>query len=161
MLDGRWLLPTGLDAVSAFIAALVLAALHETHGHGPPSFFNNTERSFSAGPNFMFSWCIKWSSVSKGKPDPSMHCSRKFWKKDKNKHVKLSFSMRMVKRQAGQIYRVYEFIQTLNRKTDLLAACAWAHIFLTWRMHYVCRKLCGVSRNKFAARRKKSTAQNE
>lgn len=77
MLDGRLLLPAGL--ASFFTDALLFVAeLHDTHGHGPPSFFNKTERNFSAGPNFIFNECIKWSSVSNGKPDPSMHCSRKF-----------------------------------------------------------------------------------
>lgn len=81
MLDGRPLL-SGLGA--EFVATMELLAfdvelLHDTHGHGPPSLFKRTDRNFNAGPNFMFSECIKWSSVSKGNPDPSIHCSRKFW----------------------------------------------------------------------------------
>lgn len=78
MLDGRF---SGLGAEFAATVELFgfdAVLLHETHGHGPPSRFKRTERNFNAGPNFMFSECIKWSSVSNGNPEPSMHCSRKF-----------------------------------------------------------------------------------
>lgn len=62
MLDGRMVLiglgaelaDTKLELFNGFTVQLQL-----THGHGPPSFFNKTERSFNAGPNFIFSECIK------------------------------------------------------------------------------------------------------
>lgn len=84
MLAGLGLLPFGLDAHIAIVALLFVDGefefVHDTQGHGPPNRFNKTERNFSAGPNFIFNECIKWSSVSNGKPVPSMHCSRKFCK---------------------------------------------------------------------------------
>lgn len=80
MLAGRVVLPVGL---AAHMLLVVLTGLltadgaavptHDTHGHGPPSRFSNTERSFSAGPNFIFNEFIRWSSVNSGSPDPSMH----------------------------------------------------------------------------------------
>lgn len=74
-LDGLGMLPEGLVALTENV--------HETHGHGPPNFFVSTERSFNAGPNFMPNEFIKWSSVNKGKPAPSMQCSRKLCNKKK------------------------------------------------------------------------------
>lgn len=78
VLDGRCWLPSGLGTGAADDGVGVAWLPHDTHGHGPPNFFSSTERNLSAGPSFMFSECIKWSSVSSGSPAPSMHCSRKF-----------------------------------------------------------------------------------
>lgn len=84
MLAGRGVLPVGLAAhillvaltgllfVDAGAATLPLLP-HDIHGQGPPSRFSKTERSFSAGPNFIFSECMRWSSVNNGSPEPSMH----------------------------------------------------------------------------------------
>lgn len=84
MLDGRWLLPDGLGAEhpTATEPNAATVHVHDTHGHGPPIFFKSTERNFNAGPNFIFNEFIKWSSVSNGSPDPSMHWSRKFCNKN-------------------------------------------------------------------------------
>lgn len=70
MLAGLGLLPLGLSADSGAVPAAdalpgtledavdpLLA--QETHGHGPPSSFSRTERSFSAGPSFMLSRFIR------------------------------------------------------------------------------------------------------
>lgn len=80
MLAGRVVLPVGLSADTGTDVPLILFAdnddddvvdvadvdndvapvvEHDTHGHGPPSFFNKTERNFSAGPSFMPNECIK------------------------------------------------------------------------------------------------------
>lgn len=51
------MLPDGLGNEHPIDALLFIAdnvLLHEIHGHGPPIFFNKTERSFKAGPNFIF-----------------------------------------------------------------------------------------------------------
>lgn len=85
MLDGRW---SGLGTVLTVDAVQLFAfpvAQHDTHGQGPPNFFK-IDRNFNAGPSFMLSECIKWSSVSSGSPEPSIHCSRKFWNETWKKH---------------------------------------------------------------------------
>lgn len=41
-----------------------------------PIFFAKIERNFNAGPNFMFIFVVKCSSVSIGSPEPSILCSR-------------------------------------------------------------------------------------
>lgn len=51
-------------------------ATHATHGHGPPNFLANMERSLRAGPSFMPSELTRWSSVKSGRPVPSMDWSR-------------------------------------------------------------------------------------
>jgi hypothetical protein len=61
-------------------ASNLIAAEHDTHGHGPPSFLASTDLSLSAGPSFSPNELVKCSSVSWGRPVPSMDCSRKFWK---------------------------------------------------------------------------------
>lgn len=47
-------------------------ARQAAHGHGPPRRLASTERNLRAGPNFMPSECIRWSSVSSGRPEPSI-----------------------------------------------------------------------------------------
>lgn len=81
-------LPLGLTAVAMVLLAttLRLFVLHDMHGHGPPSFFNKTDLSFNAGPNFIPNEFIKWSSVNNGSPEPSMLWSRKFCKETKGVH---------------------------------------------------------------------------
>lgn len=114
MLAGRVLSSIGLSAALGIVLPLLLATdvildddvaaelLHDIHGHGAPSFFINTERSFSAGPNFIPNEFIKWSSVNSGKPDPSMHCSRKFYmhkrkrqRSNQTKNKKLKWKQRI------------------------------------------------------------------
>lgn len=106
VLAGRGVLPVGLAAHILVVVVLVLltglfvdvvaplagALPHDMHGQGPPSRFNKTERSFSAGPNFIFNEFIRWSSVNSGSPEPSMHWSRKFCKlRMKKKENKMLF----------------------------------------------------------------------
>lgn len=95
MLEGRWLLPDGLCAEHPIVTALLIAPgiadalAQDTQGHGPPIFFNKTDRSFNAGPSFMFNEFTRWSSVRSGNPEPSMHWSRKFWNNKKHLKIKL------------------------------------------------------------------------
>lgn len=85
--DGRaMLLPAGLASGTAIVSpngactsGLTALVAQAAHGQGPPSRLASTERSFSAGPSFMPSECIRWSSVSSGRPAPSICWSRKFW----------------------------------------------------------------------------------
>lgn len=49
-----------------------------------PSFLARIERNFSAGPSFMFMVLVRCSSVSIGRPAPSMRWSRKVWKRREN-----------------------------------------------------------------------------
>lgn len=56
------------------------AVEHETHGHGPPNLLANIDFNFSAGPNFNPNKFVRWSSVSNGKPEPSICWSRNFCK---------------------------------------------------------------------------------
>jgi hypothetical protein len=44
-------------------------------------------RSLSAGPNFIPMVVVRWSSVRSGNDEPSMRCSRKFCKTDKESPV--------------------------------------------------------------------------
>lgn len=59
----------------------VLKCEQDTHGHGPPDFLAKTDLNLRAGPNFIPSELVRWSSVSNGSPVPSILCSRKFWNK--------------------------------------------------------------------------------
>lgn len=60
--------------------AVRICCMQETQGHGPPNFNDNILLNLSAGPNFIFRELVKWSSVNKGNPAPSIHWSLKFYK---------------------------------------------------------------------------------
>lgn len=57
-----------------------VAAWQWAHGS---SRLDSTAFNFSAGPSFICNMPVRWSSVRRGRPAPSILCSRKFWKQKK------------------------------------------------------------------------------
>lgn len=113
--------PLTFDAILVGdVWALAIGALAWHWAHGS-NRLANTAFIFNAGPSFICSIPVKWSSVSSGRPAPSILCSRKFCKEKRL----LSSGMTVVKwrwnvirrdrgRFAAHLTRCCKFVQRPN-----------------------------------------------